>query len=413
LALSADLTAEEDLVSPAKYQLEQRRRGESTEKILRLVTGDRGASQIIETMVVSIAEGVVYRKATVGLTSIAQIGDVTFAYLGALPTSIEDALPFSIKASGNPRLTLGHGPILSSYVDQITEMLSAAVEASLSGAPLVPVSEWSRIDRSLKEPWRFISSSQKYGDIPQVEIEWLESLNVPRQAWAPWPFNATISNEAKLQGFRHGDDDTYSLNVRFSGVSQCQAVTVRGALRPLEAPAVSRETSVSVNYAWEPNAFVGLAVVSALLGGVLGASGVYSYLGLIPQLELQDLSIGLSVVSTTVATIVAFQGNRFPERRTVPHHRSRKELYGRVASLLILTLPLLLVVFGLGSSDFRFPFSALAIVVGGYLIISSCVSVWRRKFAFSGLLRALDSDSKFSNSIKGSTMLGRSRRDPV
>lgn len=278
--------------------------GDSSEDLLRLVLSDRGPTQTTERVDIELSRRLVTRNAEVGVTATAVIDGRLFAYLGTLPSSAGSAAPLDLRSIDGERLVSGGGPTISVYIREVSRLLGQLGESSDVNA--ISASDWARIRRSVRESWRFVSTSREYVDISVVSAQWQESLSDYAPDRLPWPFEGSAASQCTIEGFRHGNDDDYAISFTSSDAFTAETVELDAIPRPRDTPTLERPTRIRATLRWDRRGFSAI-LVAALVGSALSlVVGTASVSGEFQYVDYNQISLSLSLFSTFVSPVAAY-----------------------------------------------------------------------------------------------------------
>jgi hypothetical protein len=364
---------------------------DSTRQLLQLVMTDRGPTQIIEATEIDFGAQLAQRTCTVSTSSSATVEGLLFVHLGSLPSSIGQSLPLTAQALGGDRLVSGAGPIVSRYLAEMTVAMSTLADEPDSW---LSASDWSRIDRSIREPWRFVHTSLSYVDLSAVEVSWSEQLHQRKSGVEIWPFEGAAGSSCIIEGFRHGDDDNYTAKVSFADSREISAIELDAVPRPRDARALERPSRLIIHSTWSrPSLLVllGLTLAAAIALFIMaGAAMVGQFL----HIDYNVLSFALSAFTTVTSPVVAYITAASLSSERGHGTRRKNELTVRAGVVLLTAIVLITGTLFFSSIDsLNFLFSMLDILTGIYFIVATVYSLTVRKIQLRRILNELGRSS--------------------
>lgn len=352
---------------------------DSTRDLVKLIRTGRGRTVIIEKVSVDVGQRLLQRSASVGITDSAPVNDTLIVHLGSLPSSIGRNLPASFKAAEDERLVSGAGPTVSAYCEEISRLLRAISEQP-DMDHLLPASEWSRLSRSIREPWRFISTARPFVNVSEVRVSWSERVTLERKFANLWPFTGASGYSMEFDGFWHGDDDFYSVNLASADGYRVESLEIRGTPRLVGPEMADSPASVKAHLGWSAATFRSVlltAIVSASILAGIAASGVNGSLGqgvvfnyLIPLL--------LSVFSPIISLLLGDR-DRGEDQRPTSFVKYRVAL----SRGIWVAIPVAVLVIALATAypygQARQTLSMVSLIAAAYLFLSAAVAVFARK----------------------------------
>lgn len=348
---------------------------ESTIQLFKLVMSDRGQASITDRIRIKVSEEQIERAASVSISDTTTIGDTAYVHLGTLPRSVGSALRREVLVDGEP-MTWGGGQVISLYVQEMTRLL-----ADLAGRTLettgISASDWYRVERSVREPWRFISTKRTYVHFGVAEVNWTSLLSDEGLVHGRdlWPFGGASLSRVVVEGFRFGSDDGYNVDVQCEDTNAIRSASIDSVTRPADIVALERPSRVRVYLAWPDAAYRTVMMVALFCALVLIAIGAQGKRG---GLDYADINITLSVVSLVTGPVVAYLTASQFDRTGGGRLPYLKQTW-RCATMVILTAVLsLTTLLTAGSSDVRLVLAALDIAAGGYFALAVAVSIFLR-----------------------------------
>lgn len=315
---------------------------ESTIDLLRLVMSNRGPAQVTDRIHINVSRRTVERMASVSITDMTTIGDTAFIHLGTLPRSLGNALKREALAEGE-QLTWGGGPVVTRYLQEVTKLLTD-LAARNPAAARISASDWYRVERSVREPWRFISTNRTYINLAVVELSWTTPLSDddiarPRE---PWPFEGASMSRIIVEGFRCGSDDGYNVDVQCGDTSAIVSASIDSVTRSFDVPALERPSRIRTYLTWPVAVYLTVLAVVILCASVLLTVGFQGQRA--AYLSYSDINITLSVASLVTGPVVAYlTASQFKkERNRIPYLRQSVSAAGVVALTVVLTFATLL-----------------------------------------------------------------------
>jgi hypothetical protein len=354
---------------------------ESTRQLLSLVLQDRGPGMITETINISVGAGDCHRRASISVTESARVNGMLYSYLGALPGSVGSNLPLTVREVNGEKLIVGGGAVVSRYREEVSIALSR-LQVSHEASP-ISASDWGRLERSLREPWRFISSSRDYIDLEVADAEWMEPLRATIDSREVWPFRGASPRTILLEGFRSGEDDHYSAAARVVDGYRIRALELRSVPRSVGAPAIERPSRIRLYADWRPGNY-GLLVAIVLVAATALAS-VASFANYISFSEYDVVYVASLTASFSAPLIAVLASSAF---RPSNNSSNIKTLLSRLGGVVVLTLVLIaLTLLSDFSSVVRFVMVVTDVVVALGLVLSLGLSLWTRAGAIMQVLR--------------------------
>ncbi|WCN80920.1 hypothetical protein [Micromonospora sp. LH3U1] len=347
---------------------------ESTVQLLKLVISDRGPSQVNETLELDVDSQLVRREAAIAISDTAMHEGVLFVYLGSLPSSIADALPISVSSLAGDRLIPGGGPVISRYRAEMTAALAKVARYAVDAGGILSASDWSRIDRSVREPWRFVSTSREYVDVSMVEVAWTEPLRPHTASRELWPFNGASKGSVPVEGFRNGSDDSYSVRISLSDMRSLKALELDSIPRPPRFPALTRPSRILAHVQWTTAAYLSLLTLVAVCAAALITLSLAMTNGGVSDFDYSTLSLVVSLASVTTSPFIAYLA-------TVGHRKEAgllryRSVLVRAAAVVGITLLFSAASLLSGShSEIGYAVTGGNIIVAGYLLFSAIISL--------------------------------------
>ncbi|WBB54344.1 hypothetical protein [Verrucosispora sp. WMMD573] len=350
---------------------------ESTLQLLQLVIAERGPSQVNERLELDVDSQLVHREAAIAISDTAASDHVLFVYLGSLPSSIADALPITVTSLAGDRLIPGGGPIISRYRAEMATALAQVTDHAIgtgAGGIVISASDWSRIDRSIREPWRFVSTSREYVDVSMVEVKWTEPLGPHTTSRELWPFNGASRGIVPIEGFRNGSDDSYSVKISLSDMRSLKVLELDSIPRPSSLPALTRPSRIRAYVQWSTAAYLSLFTFVTVCAAALIALSLTVATGGVSSFDYSTLSLIVSLTSVTTSPFIAYLatvGNR--KESGLLRYRSALVRAAAVAGITLLSSAASL----LSDSHYVAEYAAATVnlIVGGYLVLSAGLSI--------------------------------------
>ncbi|WP_206790256.1 hypothetical protein [Amycolatopsis sp. MtRt-6] len=344
---------------------------ESTVKLLQLVMGDRGQTHITDRLQFDISRQMVERTASVSIAATAIVDDTAFVHLGAAPRSVGNALTRTVTVDNEP-LTWGGGAIINRYLQEMTILLTEQA-SRLSSGDALSASDWYRLERSVREPWRFLSTKRTFIHFGVAELSWTTKLKSDEltRSFDLWPFDGSSLNTVAAEGFRCGADDGYNVHVNCVDTSAIVSVSIDTVNRSPQIPALERPSRIRTFLVWPLAIYCIALLLTVVCGAILIATGISAEQA--SQLDNGDINVTLSILSLATGPVVAWltaaQFNKHGSR--VAYIRQ----YGRMGLVVIGTITLIvLTLIGSRHSIARELLSVVDIVVGVYLGVAAALS---------------------------------------
>lgn len=367
---------------------------ESSYELLHLVMAERGPTQITETINLDSSTQAAERVSSISTSSSALVEGILFVYLGALPSTIGNALPIAVRALDGDRLVSGAGSIVSTYLKEMTAALAEISDDSNGG---LSASDWARIDRSIREPWRFVQTARAYVDLSAIEVSWTEQVRSIGQKREAWPFQGMTGDTCILEGFRHGRDDNYTAKVSSVDSRVITAIELDTVPRPRDTRALERPSRLVVHSSWSTSSLVFLTlVVLASVASLFGLAAA-AVSGRLMNVNTDYISFTLSAFSTIVGPIVAYlAASSFSRKGTQVNGLVR-----RVATVFLLWVALAIGTVFSGSDIYAATsFAVLDLLAGTYLLCAAGFSITSRLRRSAHVSRSIQFRSDLSEAAR-------------
>jgi hypothetical protein len=362
----------------------------STRGLVSAVIEGRGRSMIVEQMTLDIGDQFVSREASIGVTRTVESDGLLFAHLGSLPSSIGRNLPATFRAVEGERLVAGVGPVISRYCDETSGLLRLAAEMSDAG-DVPTASDWCRLSRSVREPWRFVSTGRAFVSLSEVRVAWRERARLTHRSRDLWPFNGSGGYYLQVEGFWHGEDDMYSVSVRALDGYRVEALEIESTPRRAGGAATDAHTAVGIHLSWSAGAYamtVMVTLVTSLLLLIVSLSAADG--SLVGGGALGNLLPWVISVLSPLVGVVFTQRRSEGEAAASPLSRYRMVVTRGVALAVIATV---LVVATSSTEPYGEGQLVLAIIDGcmvAYLLAVTLLSTVRRSWYARSLGRHLE-----------------------
>ncbi|MFJ5989320.1 hypothetical protein [Lentzea sp. NPDC092896] len=351
---------------------------QSTIELLELVISDRGHAQVTDRIRIRIADQMVERTASVSISGTKTVDDTAYVHLGTLPRSAGSALRREVTVDGET-MTWGGGAVVSLYVQEMTRLL-ADLAGRAPETPGIPASDWYRVERSVREPWRFISTRRTYAHFGVAEVSWTSQLSSAglQEARDLWPFSGASMSRVVVEGFRFGNDDGYNVDVECEDTNAIASASIDSVTRPSNMVALERPSRVRVYLTWPARAFRVMVAVSLACAVLLIATGAQGRYGGVSYADINvTLSLASLVTGPAVAYLTAAQFGRSARRIAY-----LKQIWRGAAVVIITAVLVLATSLSASSSEMRPVFALVDVGLGIYLAVvtlaSSATRVVRR-----------------------------------
>lgn len=361
---------------------------DSTFALIRLVMANRGPTQTAEKAQIDVGGRSAFREADIGVTTTASVDGRLFTYLGALPSSARLLPSLEIETIGGERLVPGGGPTISLFMREVKVVLLRAGVVDAPG-PAVSASDWARLNRAVSEPWRFVSTAREYADMSLITVRWTEPLREWRSTTLPWPFNGAALSECSIEGFRHGTDDEYAMNLSCRDSFITETLEVDAVPRPREAPALERPTRVTAAVQWANRAYAIVLLVAVVVATACLVLGVLGVNGTIDDVGYSDTLVPLSLLSTIVTPAATYVAALASRRDSGPSRY--RIVWSRVAGLLLIFLTsIVLSIVSSVEGTAVLLVAVFNLLVGLFLVAGAVLSGYSRYVRPREVLRRID-----------------------